>query len=277
MCGGLIFFFNQMHPQTKMGTSRKRTNVFKTIFQNKDTQTTPQHLLKMDFNLFEPYDGDQTVDDLLDAFSWVAAYPVIDEKYPPQEWLKILLEKGIVIENYSDYSGYMAARASLVELENQPEMWTSDIFGLPPTNDWETFKSAFIERKIWEYEQFRAAIQVDPEVDGGFFTGTDKRTFLPAKPGRVYVKRKESGIVLIGEKLDDTKADSLFYEGTHPEGYEIIYIDDNGVCLTEDSLPILHDEDEFAINTQSLQEAIPIETQKTEGACQLMELRLKKN
>ncbi len=147
-------------------------------------------------------------------------------------------------------------------------MWTSDIFGLPPTNDWQTFKSAFIERKIWEYEQFRSAIQADSEVDGGFFTGPDKRKFLPAKPGRIYVKRKEMAIVLIGEKLDDALADTLFYEGIHPEGYEIIYIDDNGDRLTENSLPMLDDQDAYAKNSLSLQERIPLETQNTEDVLQ---------
>ena len=75
----------------------------------------------------------------------------MDEKYPQAEWLEMLLAKGIVIENYKDYSGYMVARSKLVALENQPEMWTSDIFGIPPTTNWETFKEAYIDRKIWEY------------------------------------------------------------------------------------------------------------------------------
>lgn len=107
------------------------------------------------------YAGPKTVETLLESFGQIAFNPTVDEKYPQTEWLEMLLQKGIVIENYKDYSGYMVARSGLVVLENQPEMWTSDIFGTPPTTNWETFKEAYIDRKIWEYQQVRAAQQRD--------------------------------------------------------------------------------------------------------------------
>ena len=176
--------------------------------------------------------------------------PSADEKYPQRDWLEMLLNRGIVIENYDDYSGYMAARAALVKLENEPEMWKSDVFGLPPTDDWETFKAAFIERKIWEYEVFRNAIQSDPEVNSGVFTGPNKQKFLPMKPGRVYVKRKENGAVFIGSKLSDAQQDDLFYNGIHPDGYEIIFIDDNGERLPEIPPPMLSDS---VLETENIQ------------------------
>ena len=175
----------------------------------------------------------QTLKTLLAAYEEIAADPEVDEKYPQSEWLQMLLEKGIVIENYDDYSGYLAARRNLIQLEKHPELWTSDMFGLPPITDWQTFKASFIDRKIWEYEQFRAAIQADPQVSGGFFTGPDKHTFLPTKEGRVYVKRKGMGTVFLGEPLDEHQQNALLFEGLHPEGYEVIYIDDNGHRLTE--------------------------------------------
>lgn len=192
----------------------------------------------------------------------------------------MLFEMGIAIENHDDYSGYMAARRALVDLESQPEMWTSDIFGLPPTTDWETFKKAFIDRKIWEYEQFRAAIEADPDVDGGFFTGPGKQTFLPTAPGRVYVKRKGRGTVLFGERLDEAEETALIYQGIHPTGYEIIYIDDNGQRLaktpppptlenvSETSTPAPEDMQrlrEVSSRKDALKtEEIPLETQQNE-------------
>lgn len=186
----------------------------------------------------ETYQGSQTVKALLEAFEKIAANPAVDKKYPQSEWLEMLLEKGIVIENYKDYSGYMVARSGLVRLENQPEMWNSDIFGIPPTTDWETFKAAYIDRKIWEYQQVRTATQADPTVSGGLFMGPGQEVFLPAKPGRVYVKRIGTGAVFFGESLDTTQEFNLLHKGIEPEGYELIYIDENGKHLAQAPPPI---------------------------------------
>ena len=185
------------------------------------------------------HDGPQTVEALLKSFEDMAGNSVVDEKYPQVEWLEMLLDKGIVIEDYNDYSGYMVARNALVQLETQPEMWTSDVFGIPPTTDWETFKAAYIERKIWEYDQLRAAKQIDPDVNGGLFTGPDMEIFLPAKPGRVYVKRvQETGAMFFGESLDKAQEFDLLHKGIEPQGYEVIYIDENGEHLAEAPPPI---------------------------------------
>ena len=185
------------------------------------------------------YTGPQTAKALFETFGETAADSVIDKKYPQDEWLEMLLDKGIVIEGDEDYYGYMVARTALVELEKQPEMWTSDDFGLPPTTDWETFKAAYIERMIWEYEQVRAAKQIDPDVNGGLFTGTDMKIFLPAKSGRVYVKRvQETGAMFFGESLDKAQEFDLLHKGIEPEGYEVIYIDENGEHLAKAPPPI---------------------------------------
>ena len=184
----------------------------------------------------------QTTEELLETFGKIARDPVADAKYPQSEWLEMLLEKGIVIENYKDYSGYMVARRALIRLENHPEIWDSDMFGIPPTTDWETFKSAYIDRKIWEYQQVRTATQADPTVSGGLFTGPDQRIFLPAKPGRVYVKRIGTGAVFFGESLDTTQEFNLLHKGIEPEGYELIYIDENGKHLAQAPPPISREE-----------------------------------
>ena len=135
------------------------------------------------------------------------------------------------------------------------------MFGLPPIYDWETFKASFIDRKIWEYEQFRAAIQADPEVSGGFFTGPGKETFLPTKKGRVYVKRKGMGTVFLGESLDEDQQKALLFEGRHPEGYEVIYIDDSGHPLAEPP-PLLTLENMLEITLPSPQEDAALEAEQ---------------
>lgn len=195
-------------------------------------------LPESDIIIPKTYQNSQTIEELLESFGKIARDPVVDEKYPQSEWLEMLLEKGIVIENYNDYSGYMVARRALVRLENQPEMWNSDIFGIPPTTDWETFKAAYTDRKIWEYQQVRAATQEDPTISGGLFIGPGKSIFLPSKSGRVYVTRVGTGATFFGESLDETQEFHLLYKGVEPEGYEVIYIDENGKHLAQAPPPI---------------------------------------
>lgn len=237
----VTLYLPHTRPQTNRGTSIEKKGVFGVSIENRNSRNQKQSSGASSTSL-KKYVRLQTVDALLEAFGKIAADPEVDEKYPQREWLQMLLTKGIVINNYDDYSGYMAARRSLIALESQPEMWVSDVFGLPPTDDWETFKAAYIDKKIWEYEQFRAAIQADPAVSGGFFTGPGKRTFLSSKPGRVYVKRQGMGAVFFGERLDENQQNALLYEGIHPEGYEIIYIDDNGARLDDAPPPITRKE-----------------------------------
>lgn len=184
------------------------------------------------------YEGAQTVEALLEAYSGKVANPEIDEKYPQAEWLQMLLDKGITIEDFGDYSGYMASRWSLARLEYQPEKWASGRLGIPPTDDWETYKAAYIERKIWEHQQIKAAKQMDVTVAGGFFTGPNQETLLPFTPGRVYVQRTRNGGTFTGETLSEKQKFNILFKGKHPWGRKIIYIDETGNILPKKPAPI---------------------------------------
>ena len=70
----------------------------------------------------------------------------IDAKYPRGEWLQMLLDKGITIDNFEEYWAYLSKRDELVELEKHPEVWSSRLFGISPTDDWETYKAAYLEQ-----------------------------------------------------------------------------------------------------------------------------------
>ena len=72
----------------------------------------------------------------------------VDAKYPRDEWLQMLLDKGISIDNFEEYSAYLSKRDELVELEKQPEVWSSNLFGITPTEDWETYKAAYLEQML---------------------------------------------------------------------------------------------------------------------------------
>ena len=70
----------------------------------------------------------------------------VDAKYPRDEWLQMLLDKGIIIDNFEEYGSYLSKRDELVELEKNPEVWSSGLFGIAPTEDWETYKDAYLQQ-----------------------------------------------------------------------------------------------------------------------------------
>lgn len=219
----------------------------------KANSAEPPPVRVFDFSEFEPpenheeietqkHDGPQTVEALLKSFEDMLVDPEVDEKYPQAEWIQMLLDRGIVIEDFADYSGYLAARANLVYFENTPKIWKDGNAGFPPTEDWETFKAALIDRRIWQYQQIKTAKGSDPELTGGMFIGDDYKTFFPFKPGRVYVSRFEGGGIFHGESLTDKQKFDILYRGIHPDKYDIVYLDENDAVFSEPPSTITREE-----------------------------------
>ena len=191
----------------------------------------------------EKYTGPQTVEALMAAFdeNYDRPDPVLaelDEKYPRAEWLAMLLEKGVMLGDYGDYSLFMNERWNLVSFEENGQ-WRWGGKGVPQTDDWETFKAAYIDRKAWEFQQIYAARQADPDEFGGLFTGSDGRTYLPGRANRVYVERKGSATFFHGPPLTELQQGMITLLGIHPKDYEIIYIDKNGTTLSKRPRPLL--------------------------------------
>ncbi|RKU12823.1 hypothetical protein C6503_16695 [Candidatus Poribacteria bacterium] len=86
----------------------------------------------------------------------------VDAKYPRDTWLQMLLDKGITIKNADAYWGYLFLRDTLVHLERQPQVWTSGLFGIPATEDWETYKAAYIERELDQIQKRLRERQLAP-------------------------------------------------------------------------------------------------------------------
>ena len=82
----------------------------------------------------------------------------IDARYPRAEWLQLLLERGIIIENFHEYTSHLSRRHALALLEDNPNLWQSGILDIPPTDDWETYKAAYID-KLVEIEGKKAEIE----------------------------------------------------------------------------------------------------------------------
>ena len=72
----------------------------------------------------------------------------VDAKYPREAWLQMLLDNGITIDNFEEYWAYLSKRDELVELEKDPEVWSSGLFGISPTDDWETYKATYLEQML---------------------------------------------------------------------------------------------------------------------------------
>ena len=76
----------------------------------------------------------------------------VDTKYPRDEWLQMLLDKRIKIDNFEEYWTYLSKRDELMELEKHPEVWSSKLFGIAPTEDWETYKAAYLEQMLKKFD-----------------------------------------------------------------------------------------------------------------------------
>ena len=76
----------------------------------------------------------------------------IDARYPRDEWLKILLDKGFTIQNFRKYAYCLTKRHILAFLEDNPDFWKTGFHGMtvlsdmPVTDDWETYKAAYIDK-----------------------------------------------------------------------------------------------------------------------------------
>ena len=93
----------------------------------------------------------------------------IDARYPREEWLQHLLDGGVTIENFGDYSRYLSKRHTLALLEDNPNLRQLGILDIPPTTDWETYKAAYIDKLVHHpIEILGAKEQFQRSVNGPF-------------------------------------------------------------------------------------------------------------
>ena len=79
----------------------------------------------------------------------------IDARYPRAEWLQLLLDRGITIENFHNYSVHLLKRHTLAFLEDNPDLRHLEIFDIPPAGDWETYKAAYIDKLVKHHRKSR--------------------------------------------------------------------------------------------------------------------------
>ena len=120
----------------------------------------------------EEYNGPQTVKGLMNAFdavynqkyskarvmalcedgvvysSELAVSGEIDARYSRVEWIQMLLQRGITIENFDDYRIYLSKRHTLAFLEDNPDLREIGFLDMPLTDDREAYKVAYINKLV---------------------------------------------------------------------------------------------------------------------------------
>lgn len=120
----------------------------------------------------EKYEGAQTVKGLMNAFdaaynqkyskakvialckdgvvysSELAISGEIDARHSRIEWLQMLLERGITIEDFDDYRIYLTKRHTLAFLEDNPDLREIGFLGMPLMDDQNAYKVAYIDKLV---------------------------------------------------------------------------------------------------------------------------------
>ena len=83
----------------------------------------------------------------------------IDARYPRAAWLQMLLDKGITIEHFGEYASYLSKRHTLAFLKDNSNLRNAGILDILPTDDWETYKAAYIDKLANEHAKLRKAAE----------------------------------------------------------------------------------------------------------------------
>lgn len=83
----------------------------------------------------------------------------IDTRYPRAEWLQLLLDKGITIDDSLKYASLLSKRYTLALLEDNPDLQQSGFLGIPPTDDWETYRAAYIDKLVNEHTKIQKTVE----------------------------------------------------------------------------------------------------------------------
>lgn len=121
------------------------------------------------------YTGPQTVEALMSAFDtefdrYVIKISVgivggrsssltineIDKRYPRTEWLQLILDNGLTIENFMHYASCLSKRHILAFLDDNPDFQKVNFFGIPPNeDDWEKYQTNFVREIIATEKEVR--------------------------------------------------------------------------------------------------------------------------
>ena len=113
-----------------------------------------------------------------------------NDHYPVAEWLQTLINKGVEFKEFKDYSYYLGLRRNLIRLKDEPTQWQSGNWGIPITNNFETYEEGYIDRKIWEdsiTKKVRGEYPNEPIVSV-FFPSQHPDKYLPTIGKTTFVR-----------------------------------------------------------------------------------------
>ncbi|RKU15983.1 hypothetical protein C6501_06000 [Candidatus Poribacteria bacterium] len=212
------------------------------------------------------YTGPQTVEALMKAFDarytsqaangkWATVREIklgeklkieitlkdMDAEYPRNAWLEILINKGFKIEKFEDYDRLLNLRSKLM----MQEFHQGENFHIAKDKHIDLL---LLNHRI-EHELISTAQQTDPEVNDWIVIGGKP---LPSIPGRMYIQKTKTGFLIrsmissitegkngeitsvIGPRLSDEQKTALLEKGLEPEGWEVVYIDEEGNIIPTD-------------------------------------------
>ena len=192
----------------------------------------------------ELHEGPQTVEAIMETFDAMHSESTplaeVDMKYPRAAWIQRCLNRGVVFEDYGDYSGFLSMRHEVIDYENNPDselnMDMKKYYRLPSNASLEEYTNAAIDGTRRDLIAMREAAQEDPTVSGGFGTANG---FIPMREGVLYVKVNDKNFdaTFYGDSISDEEEDALLFHGIAPEGLEVIYLGEDDKPLPPDVKP----------------------------------------
>ena len=83
----------------------------------------------------------------------------INARYPRAEWLEMLLNRGITIDNLHKYTSFLSKRRTLALLEDNPNLQQSGLLDIPPTDGWDGYKEAYMNKLVKDHVKTRDAAE----------------------------------------------------------------------------------------------------------------------
>lgn len=165
----------------------------------------------------------------------------IEKFLPTDEWLQKLLDMGISIDNYSDYSGWLNSRYQFWHAHNDPQdlIDIKDRLNLNADASWDEVVEAGIWSTLKLYTLADAAEASDPLVYGGKLSSNG--VFIPFRRNTIYIQTNGTQVSSInGTGVPDWVPRELHQRaaGTPPKReipkhIEVIFLDDAGKPVEE--------------------------------------------
>ena len=191
------------------------------------------------------HEGPQTTEALMVSFD--ADYrgaARLDEHYPRKEWIQMLLDKGVHFEDRNDYTQYLNMRDWIITASENLDWWSEGLGGVPSTDNFEDYKESIIRQRVFQRETFKSVKQSDPEMRSLMWFDDRPDKYLAMKGNRLYVNINpiSLGTRMWGQLPTREESHNLIFNGVHPEGKEVIFVDRNYEVISEASVREAHDE-----------------------------------